>query len=617
MLQIAAHQAADVQVLGLARHLGADAADAADDHINADPGAAGFFQLEDDVAVRDGVVFQDHRRRAAQAGGIDDAVHLIQQDALEAQRGHQHLFTGLRQLLDGEVLEDVGGLLTDAEVCRDEGIIGVKLAGLLVVVAGADLGDIAVALRAFLGDESQLGVDLVIFKAVEDGAPGFFQLLGPVDVVLLVKTGAQLHQRYDFLAVFGGFHQRLHDLGLPRHPVEGHLDGDDRRVLRGLFQHGDEGPDGLVRIAEEDVVLFHLGREVIIRRRQHGPGCGVEQLRVAIGFHPGSEFVEEAQVQRAFLRKHPLVRQFQLLAEDADDLLRGRGRDLQADCRQLAAALEQVGHDLAVVDIVVHHPLFDVDVSVAGDAEEAGLLHGILAEDKGRIVQHQLLGQGKLRAAVPADDLHPLHLAGNGDHAEALLPFFLEQDAEIDLLVPQEGERMAAVHDLRAEDGEQLALEVFFPEVLLLFGKRVEVHLLITASCQTFQRLLVIFITILLQMRHLGHDGGQLLFGGHVRLVLALVPLLFGAHQAGPLLQRTHAHHEELVEVGAVNGQELDLLGQRDIFILAQHEHPAVEIQPAQFAVDENGILFHNYSPFLGLFSSHRPVRPRNPRCSR
>ena len=151
---------------------------------------------------------------------------------------------------------------------------------------------------------------------------------------------------------------------------------------------------------------------------------------MAVGFHLGGEFVEEAQVQRAFLRKHPLVRQFQLLAEDADDLLRGRGRDLQADCRQLAAALEQVGHDLAVVDIVVHHPLFDVDVGVAGDAEEAGLLHGILAEDEGRIVQHQLLGQGKLRAAVPADDLHPLHLAGNGDHAEALLPFFLEQDAE-------------------------------------------------------------------------------------------------------------------------------------------------------------------------------------------
>ena len=60
MFQISAHQTADVQVFGLAGHLCADTADPTDDHINADTGAAGFLQLENDIAVRDGVVFQDH-----------------------------------------------------------------------------------------------------------------------------------------------------------------------------------------------------------------------------------------------------------------------------------------------------------------------------------------------------------------------------------------------------------------------------------------------------------------------------------------------------------------------------------------------------------------------------
>ena len=45
MLEVAAHEAADVEVFGLARHTCADAADAADDHIDADTGTAGFLKF--------------------------------------------------------------------------------------------------------------------------------------------------------------------------------------------------------------------------------------------------------------------------------------------------------------------------------------------------------------------------------------------------------------------------------------------------------------------------------------------------------------------------------------------------------------------------------------------
>ena len=69
-------------------------------------------------------------------------------------------------------------------------------------------------------------MDLVILEAIQHGTARFLQLLRPVDIVLFVKAGAQLHQRHNFLAIFGCFHQGLYDLGLPRHPVQGHLDGD-------------------------------------------------------------------------------------------------------------------------------------------------------------------------------------------------------------------------------------------------------------------------------------------------------------------------------------------------------------------------------------------------------
>ena len=602
MLKIPSHQTADVQVLGLAGHLCAHAADAAHDHINAHPGAAGLLQFQDDVPVADGVVFQDHGSRATHAGGSDDVIHLVQQHALEAQRGHQHLVAFLSELLHGQIAEHLGGFLADALICGDEGIIGIQFAGFFVVVAGTDLGDIGVALCALAGDEGQLGVHLIILEAVDDGAAGAFQLLGPVDVVLLVKAGAQLYQCHHFLAVFSCFHQCLHDLGLPRHAVEGHLDRDDVRVLCGLFEHGDKGADGLVRVAEQHVMLLYLSGQIIIRRRQHGACGGIEQRRVSLGLHAARKLEEEAQVQRTLLQKYPLAGQLQTAAQQPLHLRCRGGGDLQTDSRQLAAAPEQLGHDLTIINIVIHHALFYVDIRVAGDPEQAFFLHGILAEDAGRIVQHQLLGEGKLHNAVLFDEVQPFHLAGDGHDAKALLlrMLFLEQHAKVDLLVAQKRERVAVIHDLRAEDGEQLGLEVFFPEMLFLLGQVVEIYLMIAVLRQIFQRLCVEFIAFLLQLRRFGHNSGQLLGGGHVGLVFPLFLFGLALLKVCALLQGAHAHHEKLVQIGAVNCQKLDPFAQRDILVLAQRQNAAVEIQPAQFAVDKDRFVTHNnISPYF------------------
>ncbi|MGC3967028.1 MAG: hypothetical protein QM775_06545 [Pirellulales bacterium] len=51
--------------------------------------------------------------------------------------------------------------------------------------------------------------------------------------------------------------------------------------------------------------------------------------------------------------------------------------------------------------------------------------------------------------------------------------------------------------------------------------------------------------------------------------------------------QSGDAHHEELVEVRAENRQELHALQQRHFRRLGFFQHPPVELQPAQLAVDE------------------------------
>jgi hypothetical protein len=63
------------------------------------------------------------------------------------------------------------------------------------------------------------------------------------------------------------------------------------------------------------------------------------------------------------------------------------------------------------------------------------------------------------------------------------------------------------------------------------------------------------------------------------RHVLAVRPHL--------LLEHGDANHEELVEVGADNGEKLDALEERVAAIARLIEHPLVELQPAELAIDK------------------------------
>ena len=60
---------------------------------------------------------------------------------------------------------------------------------------------------------------------------------------------------------------------------------------------------------------------------------------------------------------------------------------------------------------------------------------------------------------------------------------------------------------------------------------------------------------------------------------------------AGPELLQDgrHAHHEELVEVGAGDGEKLDALEQRVRRVLGLRQDAPVELEPAELAVDVQG----------------------------
>ena len=277
MLQIAPHDAADAEVLRFSGHAGQDAADAADDHVDLHAGAGGLHELFDDVHIGNGV---DLDADAALLPLGDLRVHVLQHGTFQGAGRHQQMAVGPLQVADGHVFEKFRRVGADALVCRQQGQIGILLRRFLVVVAGAHLGDVSHFAVLPAGDQADLGMDFVFFKAVEDGAACVLQPLGPVDVVLFVEAGPQLDEHGHVLAVLRRGAEIVHQLCLAGQAVYGDLDGDHRRVLRRLLDQLQEGGHAFKGIGQQPVPALDLlddafaGMEIA---GQAGGEGGVEQ----------------------------------------------------------------------------------------------------------------------------------------------------------------------------------------------------------------------------------------------------------------------------------------------------------------------------------------------------
>jgi hypothetical protein len=84
-----------------------------------------------------------------------------------------------------------------------------------------------------------------------------------------------------------------------------------------------------------------------------------------------------------------------------------------------------------------------------------------------------------------------------------------------------------------------------------------------------------------------GHQRGRLL-GDALQLLAGQQPVRAAHGQAHlhPPLQPGHPDHVELVEIAGEDREELGALQQGGAGILGEGEHPGVEVQPGQFAVE-------------------------------
>ena len=353
-------------------------------------------------------------------------------------------------------------------------------------------------------------------------------------------------------------------------------------------------------------MLADLGIQVIARRGLHRSGRRVEQVRMAaVARDAPCQLEQRTCIKGRGLGIAAIRRDHQLVPQEFHDLLRGLGPELQPNGSQLAALFQQLAHDIAEVHIVVHHTLVHRNVGVAGHTEQTLLLHGAGCKDRSGVVGDQLLHKSEAGRLAVLDEKHPLKLAADRhDTVANPLVFGVQLGNIVDVLVVQEGKRMAGVHDLRAEQGQQLTLEVGFPEMLLLLAELGKVHLVVALLRKRRHKMLEVFVALGLQLRHARRDGIDLLRRRHVGDIVGLV-----GFQQRLVIQRTDTNHEEFIHIAAEDGGKFDALPQGHRFFFGKGQNAAVKIQPAEFAVDEDALRLFFQMDLL-LFILRRQVPP-------
>ena len=310
VLEQASYDGHHAHVLGESLKSGHDARDAAHEQGDRNARLRRLDHLLDYVFVGDGVGLEEQAARLACASALHFPVDAGKDHRLDLQRGNPHDVVVVRRVLKRHVAEELGGVAAERLVGGDERQVGVELRRLLVVVAGAQLGDVLQAVLGLAGDAADLRVHLEVAEPVDHLASGLLEALRPLDVVALVEPGAQLEQRRHLLAVLGCRDERFRQVGLACQAVQRDLDGNDAWVVGGLAQKLHERVHRLVRVGQQHFLFGYLvdDRAVAVkasrplRREGHVRHLGAFLLGQAAAQPPGEAHVKRHRRDECLVR---------------------------------------------------------------------------------------------------------------------------------------------------------------------------------------------------------------------------------------------------------------------------------------------------------------------------
>ncbi len=511
----------------------------------------------------------------------DLALDALQQRALHDVRRGEDLAIGAdRPATGGQIVEQLGEVAADLWIAGQKTEVGIQSGRPGVVVAGADVGVAPEAVVIAADDEDQLAVGLQAQHAVGDVDADFFQARRPLDVGGLVEARLQFDDDGDLFALPRRLDQQVDDLRVRGGPVEGHLDGQDLRVVGGFANEpGHRGDERLVRVLQQDRAVLPDDVEDVVAILEMDVGDrfvrGIVQLRniesgqlhqVAHADHHVG-FVDVAVlVQAQFGGQHAPPRRIDVV------------RRLQAnDGRELAVAQLGLDHREQIVGRI----LVALGVGIAGDPEQ---LDGADLHPRKQVVDavghHVFQRDEPPGGADPDKSRHPAAHRHLDARQRDVRPIAVAQrHQEVERQIRHERERVRRVDGQRGHQGEHVVVVVGADDLALVrrqIGEGDDAD--------------VVFPQVRHQTevdhalpRHEIPDHGA----AFVEL-LRRCPAVDGelVHSGAELLlQSADAFHEELVGVRGGNRQEFHPFEQRRPRIMRLGEDPGIEPKPGQLPV--------------------------------
>ena len=329
MFQKPVHDAAHRDVFAQTRHARTQAADAANDEVNFHArlgrGVKGLDQLRFNERVELG---DDARRQAALRIGRF-ARDELQQPGVQVKRGHDEFFHALKLADAGKQVEQVRRVLAKFRPARQQAQVRVKLRRVGVVVAGAEVNITADFVPLAADHQGALGVNFVADQTINHMDAVFLQLPRPLDVVRLVKPGAEFDHHGDLLAVVHRAHQRAENARITARAIERHFDGQHVAVGGGAFEKFHHAGIIFVGMMQQDVAFADGGKHICLVAQ--GRSDWREERRIA-QFRRMAALIQHHQPRRVHRAVHQitiLLGQVEGFAQRLADLFGAAGGNLQ------------------------------------------------------------------------------------------------------------------------------------------------------------------------------------------------------------------------------------------------------------------------------------------------
>ena len=432
-------------------------------------------------------------------------------------------------------------------------------------------------------DHGALRVRLQTHESVHDVHTRAFEGFGPCDVHGFVESRLQLDQHGDLHTTFGSPDEVSRDRAVATRAVQGHLDALHSGIVSGLRQElFDRTRETLVGMVDEERSLTNHRKDRPLVGLGGGEATGRDRnprIVLQIGSIDGVYLPQTSQIERPAHPRDVVAMQFEFVEQQVDHGGRRTLFDFEAYGPTETAAT-QLGFDCSqqIVGIFV----LERQVGVASDAkgDRVGDFHTGEQRTDVRLDDHVDGNEAFATGQREQARKHRWHF-----HAgEALVAGLriAHHHCETESQIRHVRERVSRVDRERCENREDSLVVVIARDSLLGFGE--------IGPCtdrdavRTEGRLDVFEEDRLLTGRQLSHTQhhtveltrwresvGQR--NRHTRRLLI-------AHGGHPDL-------EELVEVGREDGEELGPLEQRHTRFGGHAQNALVEVEPAQFAVDE------------------------------